>query len=454
MKRTVVLVVTAATALLAGCAAGSANNGGSTQVPPAGSQNSKSYTYAGTQSGDGYSNKLGEVDPGALRTAYGGVWSSILDDTANYFSYVNIGEATISGYSNIDPVVGNTSGSGFISLTPAAAGSVAGSGGYAVEIPGEGELLRPVIPSRSGSSIFAPVVAASSSTCPDLKGTVTYQFIAMGSQYAQDLIEHTVYGSIQISGTGTAFTFSNLNMYGFSGDSLQGDALPVGNCGTTQEGYVISNNVTEENYTSGSVSENGPGTATYTVTTSLSPSGLFVMDQGQYAGIFPGPTGLLGLVGVQKPTSQIDTGSLVAGKYLGFQYDALNVGLGRDASIPVSFGQVAGSGTVMTGGGYANDDVSQTPATNITVDLGQQDSANNGLYKSVKVTVPDTFGGCLEQPFGGKDSKGNPTCTYQGVAVAGSVAGKFVLFISTNDLSQAIEHYSAYATLQFFMYQQ
>ncbi len=117
----------------------------------------------------------------------------------------------------------------------------------------------------------------------------------------------------------------------------------------------------------------------------------------------------------------------------------------------------------MTGGGYANDDVTQTPATNITLNLGQQDSANNGLYKSVTVIVPDTYKDCIGQTFGGADNSGNPTCTFSGVAVAGSVAGKFVIFVSVNDLSQAVRpltdsiyttfsnlHLSHYATLHFF----
>ena len=474
LKRSLLLGLTTASVLLAaGCAgSGSGNNSGSTQVPPAGSQGTKSYTYAGTQSVDS-----------RLTFFYGGAWTSNLDDTNNYFSYENVGhvggqiETGPNSLVNLPypvPVTGGVSGSGFRSLTPAAAGSPAGIGGYAVELPGEGLLLRPdtqtmdeFIPNLNdqhpSTPMVAPVVAAASSTCPSLKGNVTYQFIALGSQWAAsgDLLEHAVYGSVQISGAGTAFTFSNFSTYGFSADSLSPAALPAGNCGTTESGYVISSTATEQ-YWLDVLPEKGPYTSSYPLTTSLSPSGLFVMDQGQgapyqgpnSAAILPGASSLLGLAGVQQPSSPLDTGSIVGGKYLGFEFDAVDVGLNRPASNPVSFGQAAGSGTVMTGGGYANDDVTQTPTTNIAIDLGQQDSANNGLYKNVKVTVPDTFNGCAGQRFGGTDAQGNPTCIFPGVAVAGSVGGKFVLFLSANDLSQAAAGYSKYATLQFFLYQQ
>ncbi len=461
-------------AFTTGCAGGG-NSGGNTAVPPAGTQNTKSYIYAGTQSADGYDNF-----PYGLRFGYGGAWTSSQDDTSSYFTYQNDGHDGYQGASAIltgpnsevilpydDPVTGSYAGSGFFTLTPVVAGAPPGSGGYAVELPGEGQLLRPdtetPIGGESGedalnpsSPMVGPVISASSAVCPSLKGNVTFQFIALGSQFAQDLIEHVVYGSVQISGSGTNFTFSNLNMYGFAEDSLSPDPWPAGACGTTQAGYVISSNATEQIYAEGNFAESGPSTGVYPLTTAISPSGLFVMDQGQgspyFANDLPGATSMLGLVGVQQPASALDTGNVVGAKYLGFEYDALDVGLAHNASNPVSFSQ--GSGTTMTGGGYANDDVTQTPATNISIDLGQQDSSNNGLYKNVTVIVPDTYQGCINEPFGGTDANGNPTCTFSGVAVAGNVAGKFVLFVSVNDLSQVISHYSPYATLQFFLYQQ
>ena len=115
----------------------------------------------------------------------------------------------------------------------------------------------------------------------------------------------------------------------------------------------------------------------------------------------------------------------------------------------------------MTGGGYKADDVTQTPATNITIDLGAQD-AQNGLYKSVTVTVPDTYGDCVQQTYGGKDVNGNPTCIFHGEAVIGNPNGKYAIFITVADLG--VQHQpvlqgqqgkmTPFAAMDFFLYQQ
>jgi hypothetical protein len=144
----------------------------------------------------------------------------------------------------------------------------------------------------------------------------------------------------------------------------------------------------------------------------------------------------------------------VAAKYAGFEFDPIDVTLNRAGSLPVAFGQTAGSGTVITGGAYPNDDVAQTAPSNITLDLGQQDGTSNGLYKNVTVTVPDTFSACATTSFGGTDASGKPTCIFHGVAVAGDPNGKFVIFVTVNDVSLAISHYTADAALEFFLYQQ
>jgi hypothetical protein len=115
----------------------------------------------------------------------------------------------------------------------------------------------------------------------------------------------------------------------------------------------------------------------------------------------------------------------------------------------------------MTGGAYPNDDVTQTPPSNITIDLGTQDSSNNGLYKSVTVTVPDTYRTCIQQPYGGTDANGKPTCIFQGEAVAGNPSGKYAVFVTVNDLglqsyadTAVGGHFTPYGAMDFFLYQQ
>ena len=425
----------AATLFSVGC--GGSGSGSSTQVPPpAGSQGSQSYNYVGTQSLDA------SYGAQSFNYAYGGTWAVTLDDSTDYFSYENIGHNVASA------TVGTTSGSGFESLTASTAGATPGAAGYVLEIPGEAALLRP------GDDTVAPVISAITNGCPNLTSPTTYQFISLGTPAKTDKNTHVAYGSVQASNSGTVWNFTNLNMYTFGGVSLSPTPLPVGNCGYTQLGYAIS--------MASSTTADG-----LTVTTAVSPNGFFIMDQGQGepgnigvldtagggSGSF-GPTGPLGLVGVEQPSSQLSTSSIVAGKYLGFEFDPINLTLGRVGSMPVAFGQTAGSGTTMIGGAFPNDDVTQTAPSNITVNLGQQDSQNNGLYKSVIVTLPDVYGGCIGEPFGGVDTNGNPTCTFPGEAVIGNPGGKFAIFITVNDLSQAVSHYTADAALDFFLYQQ
>jgi hypothetical protein len=232
-------------------------------------------------------------------------------------------------------------------------------------------------------------------------------------------------------------------MYAFDGTDLQPTALPNGACGATQGGYAVA-------------IARGTATSGYPVTAQVSSSGYFILNQGQgtpgtYFGT-PTATGAYGLVGVAQPSSQLSTSDLVVAKYAGFEYDPIWDQLGLPGTLPVLFS--GGSGTTLTGGAYPNDDLTQTPATNVTIDIGAQDSSNNGFYKSVTVTVPDTYKGCVKQTYGGTDASENPTCIFTGFAVAGNPNGKFVLFVTVNDLSEQNRGLNPHAALNFFLYQQ
>lgn len=430
MKRKIYgsFVALAVSLLASGCGGGKSSSVVTPQ-PPAGSQGSQSHNYVGTQGVD----QSGKLEFGRL---FGGTWTITLDQPDKYFSYQNVAN---EGAFVTNITAGSLSGSGFLSLN-GTSGITLGAAGYAVEVPGEAALVRP------GSNTMAPVVSVVTTGCPSLASQTTYQFISFGTPSGKDPNTHVAYGSVQASSAGTAWTFSNLNMFTFDGAALSPTPLPTGNCGYTQLGYVVS-------------IPPSAATGSVTVTTAVSPSGYFIMDQGQgepaYANVASfAPTGPLGLVGVELPSSQLDTGSIVAGKYLGFEFDPVDVTLGRPGSLPVAFGQTAGSGTAMTGGAYPNDDVTQTAPSNITLDLGQQDAKSNGLYTHVTVTVPDTFAACGSTSFGGTDANGNPTCIFHGDAVVGKPNGKFVIFVTVNDVSLSISHYTADAALDFFLYQQ
>ncbi len=114
----------------------------------------------------------------------------------------------------------------------------------------------------------------------------------------------------------------------------------------------------------------------------------------------PDATSFLGVI---QPSAPLTTSSLVAANYVGFLREAaLDGSLGEVTSKtePIGFGQViAGSGTSMTGGTFLNDDITQFQNSNIVLNLGAQDPANNGLYSLASLTVPDPNNVCFIDPL-------------------------------------------------------
>jgi hypothetical protein len=82
--------------------------------------------------------------------------------------------------------------------------------------------------------------------------------------------------------------------------------------------------------------------------------------------------------GVAQPSAPLTTSDVAAAHYLGFLTETAtpaSVSLFPDLISPVSFGQTASSGTILVGGIFPNDDVTQTPNADIFINLGTQDSA-------------------------------------------------------------------------------
>jgi hypothetical protein len=365
----------------------------------------------------------------------GGVWSITLDSATSYFGYNDVVgvSGTQLGGDTLNGAFATTS-SGFLDLTlsqSATSESISrggtGVGGYAVALPGEGLLMRTGGSSIDvlGNSPSALIGATHSAACPAVTSAETFNFIAQGTTNQGDSIVHVAYGSVQITpvtagtqGGADSWSFSNLNMYDLSGNSLSPSAIPNATCPATSEGFVLVSTLPNATYYPAQI------------TTGVSPSGLLVMDQGGQAQLFDStPTGPTGLLGVVKPSAALNVSEMVGKKYAGFESDPL----GPLGTVAVVFGTTPGSGTAITGGGFPKDDVTQTPVINKTLDLGAQSTQTPGLFTSVTLTQPDTYSVCAGTSSGGTDSQGNPTCIFHGVAVAGQVGGKYVIFTNIND---------------------
>jgi hypothetical protein len=420
--------------VLAGAALGFAMTGcgGNSSSSSSTSTAGQAIQYFGTQNPD-------QSSQGGF--PIGGVWSITLDTQNSFFSYSNIESSdNRSVFSSSGSIA--ASKSGILDLT--LSGGAAGSGGYAVHIPGEGLLLR------AGDNHKLVVGATVSNACPSLTSQKTFNFVSLASSDSRDLTPHVAYGSIQINpGTAGTWSFSNLNMYLLDGGSLSPTPFPDGSCASTKEGFVIAVPL------SGVAQQTTPSQ----ITVGISPSGLLVIDQGQNSGWAArnptGPTGPLGLLGVIQPTAALNVADLVTKSYAGFETEAY----GPLGTIAVAFGATPGTSTSITGGGFPNDDITQLPAADTTVDLGSQSSQTPGLFTSVTLTRPDSFGLCAGTASGGTDAKGNATCVFHGAAVVGQVAGKYVIFANIVDPTLAAIQIGDFATtpltvLNLLLYQQ
>lgn len=182
-----------------------------------------------------------------------------------------------------------------------------------------------------------------------------------------------------------------------------------------------------------------------TTTPEIGPSGIFLIDQSD-AMAGRGAAS----IGVSEPSSALSATAVASASYLGFMYQAPTIGLVPGAGVtapqavpqltsPVSFGQTASSGSTMYGGTLPDDDVSTTPASNISITLGTQDSSINGWYPNASVTMPDPAQNCASDIGQGNnfpvtvglDAQVFPTCTFPAVAMVGTPDGSYAIFLST-----------------------
>ncbi len=282
----------------------------------------------------------------------------------------------------------------------------------------------------------------------------------------------TAYGSVDVISSGSTVTFQNIHQYilppagGATAPpkppqepaQLNGSSI-TGACGPTFFGNTIN--------VPGQLIVTDPGSGQSSppqAVVGIGPTGLLVEDNGhngqdflpntpkalpglQYNNVLGAGTGAVGL---PQPPSPLDTSTVVSKQYLGFIYEAGNNDQGvTGSSNLVSFGfpslptgttgcpsvDADASNSILIYGG----DFPVNPKTGLpdpgpnnssnpnypygkydfTIDLGPQDTSNNGLYRQAKVCV-------------GKSYPGNSTgiaYPFQAVAVAGQVGSQYAIFL-------------------------
>jgi len=302
---------------------------------------------------------------------------------------------------------------------------VAGTWGF--EIFGEAALLRLSKNGLSNNAQTAMTLLAPTERCPDSSQGGSFQFVTIpivqngGSWNAAT---DTAFGSTDISIDGTAVNLSNVRQFTRTGGPPQnpGAATAVGGCGPAVYGNTIS------------VPADGtaPPPAPSAATLAIGPTGFLLESNG----ITP-RSNLLGAgsgaVGVKRPLSPLNTSDVTGAQYGGFiTYSATPL---MTLSPVASFGWQGAptnlptgcqprTSTTLVGGDFILTGNNDNPMAamfpnglgnfNYCIDLGAQDSNNNGLYSSAVVThflPPST------------------TLTYDAVAVVGKLQNRYVIFL-------------------------
>jgi hypothetical protein len=314
--------------------------------------------------------------------------------------------------------------------------------GWAIELAGQdGGLLQ-----LQGQP-FVPMVPTV--TCPSMSSAETFLFVTLpepliasgtSGEYWNPTIE-TAYGSVDISASGSTVTFASIKQNTLSGatPANASSSSVTGACSSTVYGNTVA--IPANATVTG---KNGVDTYTAQAMVGIGPSGLLVEDNGGTSYLGAGT----GAIGLPKPSSAVDTSSLVGAQYLGFFYGSgsSNNGTSSDtatswsssvasfgfSSLPSTCAAVApqtstmlyggdftgnnpAASTVQSGGGFGNCD--------FAIDLGAQDASMNGLYSAATVYVGSGFA----------TNTTGKSYNFPAVAIAGQLNGKFVIFLIGED---------------------
>jgi hypothetical protein len=369
--------------------------------------------------------------------ATGDVWQLNVNHETNSFRVVDQSQLLGSGSPLIFSGVFAFDG-GFLNFTQTNSQPAFQPLGFTIEIPGRVAFVRPdsAIDSN-GNPAAAPPIASVPGGCWSFVLGVNFQFVTMpygdwsNPNSNWNAATDSAYGSFQISTGGTSWFVNNMAQFTLGKSPGQPAAtFSTGLCAPSAAGTVVS---------LPSKSKTSP-----TNTLVVGVSGFFILNQG------PNTSSAVGLI---QPASPLNTRSVVSLHYLGFvsepaiQFPSPNIPPQPPPNQIASFSPCpssicSSSGTSLIGGGFPldnptdsrSDDPTQPASTNITIDLGVQNAASNGLYDSAAVTIPDPLSLCAAPGTPGQNLQGNPTCILPAAAVAGNPENRFAIFLIAQDV--------------------
>ena len=339
-------------------------------------------------------------------------------------------------------------------------------GSFVVELAGQtGGLVQML------NQPVQPLVAATQ--CPSFSSAQTYQFVTTPAPASDQLdtgtppnkpliyqpidtwnpTTDTAYGSVDIVSSGSAVTFQNIHQYTLGSTLVPSSTSTptTGVCGPTTLGDITG--------VPGQFVITDPGVSNAVppqAAIGIGPTGLLVEDNGG-GGVSVFGAGN-GAVGLPKPSSPLDTTTVIGQQYLGFVYGAGEVmifGQG-DVSIVVpssshlaSFGfpaatqqskcsaLAAQTGTLVNGiygGDFQQTSGLDDPSTSsdgfgncdFAIDLGLPDTSNSGRYPNAIVWIGNGYASNIA----------GSTYSLPAVAIVGQLNGKYAIFLIGKDSTQ------------------
>ena len=334
------------------------------------------------------------------------------------------------------------------------------SGAWAVEIPGAGAIANLLSVNTTSTPAVvraAPIAMAQNTSCPDFATPTEFLYVAVPEvSVSTDTAD---YGLVNISSVGSAVTFATQPF--LVGSQSQPASTVTGGCSVTNLGALTAYPL------------NSFATTSNLELISMGTSGFLVSSFNHTVlggGAFGGGTGV---IGVAAPSGPVNVSSVVAAQYNGFIFSPRNTAqesyditvlassFGNDtatsqacsaleASLVANNGQGNGSVSALPsansiyGGeflttsstGSVNDPTGSSGSENcdVVVDLGTEDSTNNGLFPNATVFVGSNF-----PPFSASNpwACGTGVCavSFPAAAIVGQVQGQFVIFVSASGTS-------------------
>ncbi len=332
------------------------------------------------------------------------------------------------------------------------------TGAWAVEIPGSGALANFLSVNTTGSGLpvlAAPAAMAENTACPSFSKPSPFLYVTVPN--ANSTTDTADYGGVNVSTQGSAVTFAAQPF--LIGSLEQASSTVTGGCSVTFFGPLTAYPL------------NSFGAPSNLELIAIGQSGLLVSsftagNAGSSPGAFGGGTGV---IGVAAPSSPVNISAAVGAQYNGFIYSPLSTASSsydltvlasafgdHNASSPACStlqssllaNHAQGAGTVpvlpsanslyggefltASGNTVANDPTGMNGSEDcdLVIDLGAQDSVNNGLFPNATVFIGSNY-----PPFSTSNAWNcfgtQLVCavSFPAAAVVGQVQGQYVIFV-------------------------